>query len=402
MARTSAVILAAGKGSRLGAWSDGLPKCLVQVGGRTMVEHQLESLADTGVHPVTMVIGHGSDLVREAVNGRAEYVLNPRYASTNSLYSLWLARENLRGPLLILNCDVLFHAEVLNRVLSEGPDVIAYDTSSGKGLEQTKVELSEGRLTRLSKDLPAEKSSGESLGIVYLSEKGTETLLECADELIGDGKENSWVIEALEETARRTPIRAVDVAGLPWVEIDFPYDLDRARREVWPKISRPVRSRRALPVTLMLALFLATMAVILFRGKVLSYEDLAIDGGTRVAILQKGNPVDWYMLDNGDVAQMRVESEGMVRIDLRMVLNEKKRLPYVVEVCCDGVLVDWYKYWSTPSTKASYRDWIIGDRDSIDLELIPGTHTLQVRLIGGPSNRLLVRFRQPEQQERTE
>jgi choline kinase len=89
-----ALILAAGRGSRL---AESKPKCLVEVGGRPLVSHQLEAAKAAGARRVTLVTGHEHELVRAAVGDTAEIVRNARYAETSSLYSFWLARRRVHG-----------------------------------------------------------------------------------------------------------------------------------------------------------------------------------------------------------------------------------------------------------------------------------------------------------------
>ena len=129
-----AIILAAGVGSRLQALSGGKPKCLVEIGGRPLILHQLEALADHGIGPVLIVAGYKADEVRSVVGDRAEFVVNDRYQETNSLYSLWLAREHVDGPFILLNCDLFFSPEILERLLDAPSNALAYDSTSSRGL----------------------------------------------------------------------------------------------------------------------------------------------------------------------------------------------------------------------------------------------------------------------------
>ena len=94
-----AVILAAGMGSRLKAVTGGMAKALLEVGGRPLILHQLEALADHGVGPVLVIVGYQADEVKDAVGDRAETLVNDRFEETNSLYSLWLARHWIKGSL---------------------------------------------------------------------------------------------------------------------------------------------------------------------------------------------------------------------------------------------------------------------------------------------------------------
>jgi len=229
-----ALILAAGTGSRLG---QGLPKCLVQVGGRTLLDHQLDAIERVGVERVTLVVGYEHQQVEDAAQGRADVVLNERYACTNSLYSFWLARDAVEGDLLVMNSDVLLAPQLLGDLLAVQGSAIAFDSSSGEQDEHMKVRAQQGRLLRLSKDLPAMSSHGESLGVAHLSTLAARAAFAAAGSLVRRGHVDEWAASAINEVARHHRISCMDVAGKPWVEIDFPEDLDHARKHTWPAIA---------------------------------------------------------------------------------------------------------------------------------------------------------------------
>ena len=229
-----ALILAAGTGSRLNV---GLPKCLVEVGGRRLLDHQLDAIEQAGADQVTLVLGYQHKLVEDAASGRAEVVLNERYACTNSLYSFWLARRAVEGDVMVLNSDVLFAPELLQDLLAVAGSAIAIDSSSGDEDEQMKVRQQQGRLLRLSKDVPPMFSHGESLGVAHLSPLAVRAAFAAAGSLVGRGQETDWVAAAFNDVARRHRISCMDVAGQPWVEIDFPEDLELARNYTWPAIA---------------------------------------------------------------------------------------------------------------------------------------------------------------------
>ena len=229
-----ALILAAGGGSRLGAQ---VPKCLVEIGGRPLVTHQLDTLEQLGTDEITLVVGHEQDQVRQVVQDRARLVVNPQYAETNSLYSFWLARHGVADDMLLLNGDVLFPDELVQRLLT-GPDsALAYDSSSGEDAEHMKVQMCRGRLQRMSKTLPPDDAGGENVGVMRLAAQDAEAAFAAAGWLIQEGCSGDWVGAAISDVARTHPISCRDVADLPWVEIDFPEDLEHARDEVWPAIA---------------------------------------------------------------------------------------------------------------------------------------------------------------------
>ena len=235
-----ALILAAGRGSR---FAESKPKCLVEVGGRPLVLHQLEAAKAAGARRVTLVTGHEHELVRAAVGDAAEIVRNARYAETNSLYSFWLARLRVHGDVLVMNCDVLFPHDVLRGLLHRG-SALAFDSRSGDSREHVKVSVEDGRLLEMSKELPSQETDGENLGLLHLTEEVARAAFDTAAQLISRGHERAWLGSAINAVARRHAIACVDVAGLPWVEINEPRDLAEARAQVWPAIAQ-LRSHQA-------------------------------------------------------------------------------------------------------------------------------------------------------------
>ncbi|NUR78753.1 MAG: phosphocholine cytidylyltransferase family protein [Thermoleophilia bacterium] len=241
-----ALILAAGRGSRLGD-AAATPKCLVEVGGRPLLLHQVDALRNAGATRVTVVVGHAHERVREVDGGVATFVLNARYAETNSLYSFWLARRAVRGDLFVVNCDVLFPAQILHALVSRGGSALAFDSGSGEDDEHMKVRLREGRLVRMSKQLPSAEAQGENVGVIRLTEAAANAAFCAAGSLVRSGRDREWVGSAVNAIAHRHPISCIDIAGAPWVEIDFPHDLALARTQVWPAIeslmvgARPIR-----------------------------------------------------------------------------------------------------------------------------------------------------------------
>ncbi|NOT31315.1 MAG: phosphocholine cytidylyltransferase family protein [Planctomycetes bacterium] len=243
-----ALILAAGRGTRLG---EGVPKCLVKVGDRALIHHQLAALHGAGIEDVCVVVGYGAERVRAAVGERCHYIENPRFAETNSLYSLWLAREWVRGPFLQLNCDLIAHPRVYQRLLAAGGSALAYDSDSGDGEEHMKVAVRRGLLQDIGKQLDPARSCGENLGLLKYDGDAARLLFEEAGALIAAGGEQCWSPAAMARLAQRVPVHCIDMAGLPWAEIDFLEDVLYAMCEVLPELGTRGRGeegdRRGLP-----------------------------------------------------------------------------------------------------------------------------------------------------------
>jgi len=228
-----ALILAAGQGSRL---KEGRPKCLVEIGGQPLIEHQLSALRFAGVERVTVVVGHQALRVCHVLPEDTHVVHNPVYAETNSLYSFWRARDHLDGDLVVLNADVLFHPAIARGVVRWPGNALAYDRFSGQEAEHMKVAIRDGALDEMSKQLEPSRTRGENVGLIRLSAQAAEAAFDAAEHLIGAGRVRDWLASAINAAAREHRFQCLDVAGLPWVEIDYPEDLEHARGTVMPAI----------------------------------------------------------------------------------------------------------------------------------------------------------------------
>ncbi|GMR13700.1 MAG: hypothetical protein BMS9Abin29_1913 [Gemmatimonadota bacterium] len=404
-----AIILAAGQGSRLGAKAKGLPKALQRVGNQTLIEHQLEALSAEGVGPVVVVIGHGADHIKTVLGDSVDYVLNEKAEETNSLYSLWLARDWLREDVLLLNCDVLFHPDILKRLLRASGSALAYDSTSASGAEQTKVGMRGPNVSDLGKDFPDTGARGENVGIIKLDAEGSLALRSKTEAIIRSGGENSWVTEAVRAILAEVGVEGVNVAGLPWVEIDFPYDLDRARRQVWPQIQKSLHPwqqllRRVRVPAALVAAGGVIMAVWTLSAQVgpasVDWESLApATEGVRVAIqrVNKG-PQSWWKVPAAGSLTIEVTGSAPTRVESRALFladTELEDVPYVLEMTLDGRPYRFEANRSSPDDNVSLEGYRVGTRDRDRFVVPEGHHTLVVRLLAGEIAGVLVRVRQP-------
>lgn len=250
-----AVILAAGRGSRLNGIAGDGPKALVRVGAYSLVERQIRALRRAGIGDVTLVVGCEADEVRRHCGASVRYVENPRYAETNSLYSLWLARHELAAGALILNCDVLFHPQLLLDLLTARHSsalMLAYrqPDDAAFGDEEMKVQVRGGRVVAMSKAMDPADADGENVGLLRFDAPEVPELVSCLDRIVEAGGLREWAPRAFAAFAERRPLYAIGTRGYPWIEIDFPEDYERAVRDVLPLVDAggaPVPSPVALP-----------------------------------------------------------------------------------------------------------------------------------------------------------
>ena len=233
-----AIILAAGKGTRL----DGAavkPKCLVDVGGSTLLHRQIDTLRSLDVTKIVVVVGFGAESIREECDDEISFVENVKFAETSSLYSLWLAREHMLDGFVVLNSDVLFHPQMLADLLeSNHPDALLISDVDPNPLgdEEMKIKVRDQLVVDISKEIDPLDADGENVGIVKFGAAGAKVLVQYMNELIANGAKKEWAPRAFLEYARHHPLRALSTGGLPWIEIDFPQDYQRAVSEIFPQI----------------------------------------------------------------------------------------------------------------------------------------------------------------------
>jgi choline kinase len=235
------LILAAGAGTRLNGSDAVVPKCLATFDGTTLLDVQMRALRSCGVEDIAVVVGFQGDRVRRACGPDVRFLENPGYEETNSLYSLWLARQLLGNGFVVLNCDVLFHPTLLSDLLTARHAdalLVSYPEQGQPPFtdEEMKVCVRRGRVVDMRKDLPAADTDGENVGIVKFSAASSARLIAHLDRIVASGSRRDWAPRAFADFAREAPLYAVSTRGLPWMEIDTPDDYRRAAGEVFPAI----------------------------------------------------------------------------------------------------------------------------------------------------------------------
>ena len=114
------------------------------------------------------------------------------------------------------------------------PDALTVSFQSGLGDEEMKVKVQGDRIVDICKDMNPADADGENVGLLKFSEAGSRVLFAKAGELVARGVVNAWAPRAFQEICPAHPLYAVSTEGLPWIEIDFPEDLERARTEIYP------------------------------------------------------------------------------------------------------------------------------------------------------------------------
>jgi choline kinase len=238
----TAVILAAGVGKRLHAVSGGRPKCLIEIGGTSLLARLLSSLAAVGVRDAVVVTGFGDDAVRAALaqapaGMRVRAAFNARFRE-GAILSLATARDALDGPVLVMDADVLCPTAMIARLVgSPHENAFLMDASAPNTGEEQMLLVRDGRVRNIVRGgAPGYELAGESIGFLKLGAPAARLLRRLLDARIAAGDTGIEHEEVYPELLTGVDVGFERVDGMPWIEIDFPADGARAEREVLPRI----------------------------------------------------------------------------------------------------------------------------------------------------------------------
>jgi choline kinase len=232
------IILSAGQGRRLLPLTTDLPKCLLRIGGRTVLEWQLRMLAAAGVHRVVVVVGFGAaDVERQLAKitppGMVVRTLfNELYDRADNLVSCAVASSEMADDFILLNGDTLADASVVTRLLTSRPTPVAMAVARKDAYDADDMKVSRvgTRVTRVGKDLDAHETHGEAIGFSIYRGRGPALFTEALDEILREPEgSRRWYLSAVNLLAGRGHVHAVGIEGARFAEIDFPHDLPRAR-----------------------------------------------------------------------------------------------------------------------------------------------------------------------------
>lgn len=224
-----AIILAAGRGSRLLPLTENLPKCLLPVRDTTVLSLQLDTLEQAGVDEAIVITGFMAGTVEAEVADRTgpmrvQTLFNPFYQVADNLASCWMARDFMQDDFLLINGDTLIEPALAKHVI-ESPvnDIqVTIDKKPAYDSDDMKVSLNGAALTAIGKTLSAEETHGESIGFLRFMRDGPDLFREKLHQMMrtGDGVK-AWFLSAIDALAKTdTVVATYSIEGMIWAELD--------------------------------------------------------------------------------------------------------------------------------------------------------------------------------------
>lgn len=241
----TAIILAAGQGSRLRPLTDHIPKCMVKVGDKPILLRQLDTLQAAGIEDIVVVAGYKKEKISD---NRITVVENERFDSTNMIYSLFCAEEYLNGNVLICYGDIIYSKSVLNQILQDERDIVIASDKSWLPYWQSRcddplsdaesfVKNTNGKVKSLGKKASdINEVEGQFIGLIKLSAAGLEQFKKVYKECLssescsvnawnaGRDLNNAYMTDMLNHLASQGKLHYSEIER-GWFEVDNPDDL---------------------------------------------------------------------------------------------------------------------------------------------------------------------------------
>ena len=240
------VVLVAGVSRRLFPLTEFRPKCLLEVGERTIFDYQMDALRSVGIKEVCLVLGYRREqILAHAAEAHPDIkihpVINHHYFETNTAKSLWWAGEHFRDrDMILLNGDVLFDREVIQRVADGTHPANMAIEGKPCGDEEVKVVVdADQKILEIGKHIDPERCLGEYIGVGHFSAGFCNALYAALDKLVRTPEgQQAYYEKAVEMILGEQHAQTIDVTGLPCVEIDFKEDYEHARKEIFPRFAK--------------------------------------------------------------------------------------------------------------------------------------------------------------------
>lgn len=225
-----AIILAAGIGTRISKFIDEKPKCMVDIGGTTLINYTVNMLREKGIEEVIIVVGYKADVIREELKEKnVTLVYNPFFDVTNGIASMWFAKEHLKADeeVVIMSGDVYLEPEILDQLINFDKSPVLLADSSRRVEADYRYNYENGILKKYGKDLSVDETTGECLGVAKLGKDFVSVYKEHMIEMINSQCHSVWWENVLYDLSSVMNIYIHDVAGVFWSEVDYVEDYRR-------------------------------------------------------------------------------------------------------------------------------------------------------------------------------
>ena len=223
-----ALILAAGRGTRMGQID--IPKCLLDIGGTSIINNQIKNFKNAGINRIFIVTGYNSELIHSHLNGDFIFLHNSDYANTNNLHSVWAAKDSLDVDFICVYGDLLFHKEILENCIQNDNDICLVIEKNVRS-ETMKVKIENNLIVEVNKSISQDLADGNFIGMAKFKKSMIPVLFGEISLLVDNGNLKSYYTSAIESLIKKDKkINFVETNNFPWMDIDEEQELAEAKK----------------------------------------------------------------------------------------------------------------------------------------------------------------------------
>ena len=233
--------MAAGRGTRISKHIGDIPKSMIDLGGTTLISHTIDMLHENGINDISIIVGFKHEVIEKELESKGVKIYyNPFYAVTNSLGSLWMAKEEITDEdIIFANADVFWESGLLYQLLDDKRKIVML--SDVKRVDDGDYFFNtddNGRITAYGKELSRDDRNCEYVGIAQVKKEFIPTFKNQLEKMIDAGEYQKWWENVLYSLTDTEEIFAADVNDKFWAEVDFIEDYCRIKNYISAKNER--------------------------------------------------------------------------------------------------------------------------------------------------------------------
>jgi len=226
-----ALIMAAGKGSRIEGKTDGLPKSYLKINGESLIERQIRLTREVGVSEIIIVTGYQKECFeKDFAADDVKFAFNPFFDTANVLSSYWCAMNFLKEDVLYMHADTIYDKAILEATVETEGDIILPVDYKACGDEEMKVRTKDGLVYEINKTMAHADAEGEFIGVAKINQSVIPAMNKEAESILAAKNFGAFVEVALQNLTdkNQAKLKAISTGGAPWNEIDFVEDYEHA------------------------------------------------------------------------------------------------------------------------------------------------------------------------------
>lgn len=226
--KMKAIIMAAGKGTRMQKVHGDVPKGTIPIGNTSVLQNMIKVLNENGIHDVIVVGGYKIDLLRKHIGDKATVIYNPLYNHGDDITSLWVGQHLLDQDFIYFHGDAVFGKEFISKLVNDPRERVMLVEKKECDKEDSKVLVKDGKVQKVSKKVFLDHAYGEFVGIAKFSGSAVKSFIHSLNEVVEKSGIENYESETIQHMIEKGEEVHILHAEHPWCEIDFPHDLDYA------------------------------------------------------------------------------------------------------------------------------------------------------------------------------